>query len=356
MKNEAVHKDEEISLRDVLLKLGEWYHYILRKWKWVVLFALLGGILGFVYTLFQKTYYTATVTFVTESGDSNNTSAYAGLASEFGVSLSSGNLSGGLFEGPNIFDLMKSRRMIMQTLLTPVVINDTSTLLIDRYIKMEKLRNDWDDNAQLKDISFDIDTSKFTVNHYAILKGISGKIAAANLDFEKGAIFSVSCKSKDEYFSKGFVEKLIDNVSAFYIKTKTEKARENLDIVQRQLDSVRNQLYGAMGNVASFQDINQNLVRQGPKVQQQKGNLKVQVNSAIYQQLVTSLEAAKVDLRKETPLFEVIDEPMFPLDSKHPSLIKWIIIGIILGVIVSTGWLLLRKILVEIIGSAKEES
>jgi uncharacterized protein involved in exopolysaccharide biosynthesis len=53
----------------------------------------------------------------------------------------------------------------------------------------------------------------------------------------------------------------------------------------------------------------------------------VQANTAILTQLVANLEMAKVTLRKETPLVQIIDAPILPLKkekvSKLMSLIGW---------------------------------
>jgi uncharacterized protein involved in exopolysaccharide biosynthesis len=45
----------------------------------------------------------------------------------------------------------------------------------------------------------------------------------------------------------------------------------------------------------------------------------VQANTAILTQLVANLEISKVSLRKETPLIQVIDRPILPLDKARVS-------------------------------------
>src|SRR3546814_7090606 len=70
-------------------------------------------------------------TFVLEGGDSKGgLSQYAGMAAMVGVDLGGG--TSGLFQGDNIFELYKSRRMLTQTLLSKTH-SDSSELLIERY-------------------------------------------------------------------------------------------------------------------------------------------------------------------------------------------------------------------------------
>ena len=45
-----------------------------------------------------------------------------------------------------------------------------------------------------------------------------------------------------------------------------------------------------------------------------KLQIEIQANTAILKQLVTNLESAKVNFRKETPLIQIIDTPILPLE------------------------------------------
>ncbi|HEX5552233.1 MAG TPA: Wzz/FepE/Etk N-terminal domain-containing protein, partial [Chitinophagaceae bacterium] len=117
-------KDEDISLRDLILKIGQWMIFLKRKWRWIVLCAFIGTLAGLTYAFLTKTEYRASISFVTDTKqESSGLSAYAGLASQLGFNL--GNLSGSneLFSGDNIFDLMETRLMLKRTLLTPVEID-----------------------------------------------------------------------------------------------------------------------------------------------------------------------------------------------------------------------------------------
>lgn len=349
-------KSEEISLRDILLKLQEWTKYLVGKWKWITLFAIIGILLGLTHAFLTKPQYTATITFVTDTkGQSSAMSAYAGLAAQFGINMGGSGATNDLFNSDNIVDLMKTRLILQKTLLTPVTVKGKQTLFINWYASIEKtLRKkypSWDT------LSFDPPAGIAPGGSYTFNRVQNTAIETVG-DFIRGdlvnknnPIMEVSFTSPDELFSQKFLETLIQNMGQFYIATKTKRARENVAILQKQLDSVRNQLYGAMGSVASFQDLNPNLVRDLPRVQQQKSSLKVGVNSAIYQQLVTGLEAAKMTLLRETPLFEIIDEPVLPLEEKKSNKVKWAIAGALLGIFLSAGWLLMRRIYKEIMTS-----
>jgi hypothetical protein len=136
-------------------------------------------------------------------------------------------------------------------------------------------------------------------------------------------------------------------VSDFYVDTKTKKSVDNLAILQHQTDSVRAVLNSALTGVAVSTDINPNPnpSRQILRVPSQRRQVDVQANQAILMELVKNLEISKVSLRKETPLIQVIDRPIMPLEKERLGKIKSILVGGILGAFIIIFFLLLNKFL-----------
>jgi len=342
----------EISFRELVLQVQQNVHYLLSKWKWIVLCGVVGLAGGLCYAIFSRPDYSATVTFVVDGGNDNTAmGAYAGIAAQFGIDLASGGAGNNLFSGSNIYELMKTRRLLENTLLTPVSIDGKKTLLVDRYIRIKKLKKKWSDDPLLKDVSFNKDTSTYTLANNKAISIICKLLVKENLIFPansdnsgSAALMSATVVSKDEQFSALFATNLMENVGKYYVSTITRTARATLSVLNHQLDSIREQLYGAMNHVASFSDKNINLVRQGPQVEQQKSSLKMQVNAAMYQQLISAVETAKMNLQKETPLFEIVDRPILPLDRKSPNRILWLTIGLFCGLLLSIIYLLLLRI------------
>ena len=103
----------------------------------------------------------------------------------------------------------------------------------------------------------------------------------------------------------------------------------NVEILQKQADSIRAELNSAITGVAAAGDNVYNLnpafnVKKTPSTRRQ---VDVQANTAILTQLVANLELSKVSLRKETPLIQVIDRPILPLDKDKVSKLKSILLG-----------------------------
>ena len=154
-------QDDEISLKELILKLGEWWRYLWSRWLVILIVGLLGGALGLVMAILKKPTYTAELSFVLEDEKGGGgLAAYAGIASQFGISLG-GAGGGGLFEGDNIIEFLKSRAMIEKTLLSTAAFQGKEDLLVNRYVAFNELRAAWEEDDRLRDIRFRPDSGIF---------------------------------------------------------------------------------------------------------------------------------------------------------------------------------------------------
>jgi hypothetical protein len=146
---------------------------------------------------------------------------------------------------------------------------------------------------------------------------------------KKVTILFVEVTSENELFSKIFCENLAKETSDFYIETKSKKAKINVSVLQKQVDSVKNALNGAITGIAYETD---NVYNMNPALNIKGAPSKlmqvdVQANTAILTNLVVQLELAKITLRKETPLIQLIDRPILPLQKEKLGKLKSIILG-----------------------------
>jgi uncharacterized protein involved in exopolysaccharide biosynthesis len=83
-------------------------------------------------------------------------------------------------------------------------------------------------------------------------------------------------------------------------------------------------------------------VRRAPSARRQ---VDVQANTAILTELVKQTELAKVTLRKETPLIQVIDRPILPLAKERFGKTKGLVMGGILAGFLVIVVLVIKRIL-----------
>ncbi|MDP3679589.1 MAG: Wzz/FepE/Etk N-terminal domain-containing protein [Flavobacterium sp.] len=349
------HAKDEISLKELIEKGKEWFSYLLSQWKIIVLAGIIGAGLGLAYSFSKKPVYTASLSFALEDEKGGGGLGSAlGLASSLGLDLGGGG--GSIFTGSNLTELFKSRAMVEQTLLSPVIVDGKSISLAEMYIQNNGWRDQWNDTPKFKAIQFLPDTKRkyFTRVHDSILGVMYQNLSQSGLVVgqkdKKIAIITIDVSSTNELFSKYFTESLVKEVSDFYVMTKSKKARENMDILERQTDSIRGALNGAITGVAVANDNTFGLnpamnVRRAPSARRQ---VDVQANTAILTELVKQTELAKVTLRKETPLIQVIDQPILPLKKEKFGKAKGIILGGFLAGFLIVSFMVGRKILKQL--------
>ncbi|RZL46388.1 MAG: lipopolysaccharide biosynthesis protein [Pedobacter sp.] len=349
-------ESDEISLKELILKIQQWWGYLLSKWIIILAFGLIGGALGFFYATTKKPIYTATTTFVLEDEKlgGGGLGSLAGLASMAGVDVGGG---GGIFQGDNILELYKSRKMLQQTLLTKINVNGKLQTLVERYIQFNELQKKWAEKPELLKLQFKAD-SLVQGNIYLkpnrlrdsllteIVADISKNYLLVAKPDKKLSIIKVDVKSEDELFAKSFNEAIVKNVNDFYLQTKTKKSLQNVQILQRKTDSVRAVMNGAIYTAVAVADATPNLnpTRQVQRVAPaQRAQFSAETNKAILSSLVQNLEMSKVTLMKETPLLEVIDQPIYPIHKERFGRIKGIISGIVIFTIALIFFLTLSK-------------
>jgi len=360
MEEKSNKNTQEFSLKDIIIAGKEWLGYLQSNYKVILIFSFLGALIGFCIALTKKPTYTATLTFALEDEKSNGLGGSLGLAGQLGLDIGGG--SGGVFAGSNLIELFKSRSMVEQTLLRPVNIKGKDISLAEMYIQDNEFRDKWKDKPKFKDIQFMSFSNRnsFSREKDSILEVIYKDLSLTALDVfqkdKKVSILSVEVKSTNEVFSKVFCETLAEVVSDFYIESKSDKARINMTILQKQLDSIRGELNNSISGVAVADDktfgLNPALnVKRVPSARKQ---VDVQTNTMTLGELVKQTELAKVTLRKETPLIQLIDRPIYPLKKEGVGKIKKFIIGGFLAGFLAILFFVVRKMYKDIMSNPEE--
>jgi hypothetical protein len=311
------NNEEEVGIRELIIKIIEWKKYLMSKWKIILALGLTGGILGFTYASFQKKVYEAELSYALEEKGSS-LSSYAGIASQFGFDLGKGD--GGAFSGDNILELIKSRLIIERTLLTEVSFNGKKDLLVNRYIESNKikLKNKEEIRYAPQQPREQYSILQDSVLNFIYTRIVKYDLTATRLD-KKMVIFNIKVSSEDELFAKIFTELLVKNVSEFYIQTKTKKIRANIVLLENKIDSVKSKLDTEMYGAAQNQDENQNSIRAQVRIPLAKKQISVQLLTTLYGELVKNAELSKLTLMREEPLIQIIDRPILPLKYKKPG-------------------------------------
>jgi hypothetical protein len=154
----------------------------------------------------------------------------------------------------------------------------------------------------------------------------------------KGREINITVKMPEPVLSaqvcKLVLEKLIEYVSTY----KTAKQRDNLQFLVQRKEEAESKYKQAQMNTAGFKDNSLGLIFQS--VQTKETVLQNDMNLAftIYNQLAVQLEQAKIDLKKESPIFSALNPIEVPNTKSEPIiwkiLFKYFSIGIIMCLII----------------------
>ena len=331
---------ESFSLLNLINSIKDLFTYLMSNLKGIVIITLIFLSLVLLFNFIKSPVHYARTSFVLDSESSSNSIGdIASLASLAGINASSFIDASSLFQIDNIQELYRSNSMIKQTLLTDSDFGNERSLLIDRLASNEKIDKKWDklnvDFSTYNSKSNNLRVHDSILNE--VVKIIKEKYLLVDKPSRKTTILEIGFDHKDELFAKSFNENLVSIVNDFYFKTKTQKTGENLKILERQADSVKKVLDKSILFLAEKdQSIpNPNPLTKVSLVPYQKALVDVQANGAIYQQIVTQLELAKVTHRNNTPLIQIIDKPVLPLENSRLKLFECFVYGIFGGLFFS---------------------
>lgn len=338
MSEQIQNTSDEISLKELIQKLGEWWSYLLTQWWKIALVGFIGGCIGFVYAWMQPITYTSKITFVVEEGKSGSSSlgGLASLAGQFGVDVG-GSSGGGVLSGENILLYFKSESLAREVLLSRY--DDLSNKSVaDVYAEIYKLKDEWAMNEKVGKVNFppSSSTSKtYSRLQASLIQSITANILSTQFVVsktdKKAGFIEVSTTMANEILAKLYCERVVKVAVDKYINIKTQRQKTTVDKLQARLDSVANLLSkktvsgASLQTSASTMDINP-LYRTGTAVAVETTIRDKTMLATIFASAVQNLELAKFTLSQETPVIQVVDASDFPLKKNKMSRLKTAII------------------------------
>ncbi|MEP6844364.1 MAG: Wzz/FepE/Etk N-terminal domain-containing protein [Panacibacter sp.] len=338
--------EKEISFKEFVNTIIDWIKFLFSKWLIIGIIAAIGAGLGVLYAFVATPGYSASLTFVLSNKDISGGSLM-GLASQFGFNMGSSGTDA--FSGDNIITLMNSRKMVQEVLMKEPDGRESLLNTISKDLKLDKA---WAENERTqKAFPFPDDTSKMTLIQDSLFREVFFIVQENMLTIEKPekdqSIYVVTTTANNEMFAYYFTNYLVDATSAFYIATKTSSAKRNLDMLQKEADSIRSVLGGAIVSTGAATDLTFNLnpAYQVQRSGAQQGQVRAAALGEAYGEVLKNLELAKITVLQQTPLYQVVDEPALPLLIIKPGKLFSLIVGGFLGAFLIIAFLTGKRII-----------
>lgn len=342
--------NDEISLKDLVLKIQYWVIFLKNKISKILLIGILGGIFGFFYAWYQPVTYTAKTTFVLEDAKSNGgLGGLASLAGQFGVDMG-GSAGGGLISGDNILLYFKSESLIRHVLLSSW---NGKISYADRFLEIYQNKKMNTSIIPINILNYNYSRKQDSIIN-SIVQSLKIKNISINKVDKKAGFIELSVLMIDEEFAKKFNDQIVDEAINQYIKLKTDRHKRTVEKLQLRADSLAYLLNLKINTSASLQT--KNIINDVNPIYKTSFSVKNELIqrdkvmlSSIYVEVVKNLELAKFTLSNETPVIQIVNPPIYPLQVNKISKSKAVILsGILfsfLSVIYIIGIQVLKRIL-----------
>lgn len=321
---------EEISTR--------FFQFIRKNLFLFLITAILGAGLGLFYAFTKNPEYKSKLVFSLDIGsESAEMSGVAGFASNFGLNFGSNS---GMFSQDNIIEIMRSRKIIENVLLSDYKFKKNNTTLIEYFLNESGARQEAPKSSYLRIKHFPVGLSRqsFDYEQKQALKDVYTKILKEFLLVQRPDkslnIYQVSIQSWDETFSKVFTDRLISATDSFYKEVCTKKSLNTLKILESRTEEYKKNLYGSIDSKSQTMDANINPAFAITVAPIEKRDFDVRLYGEGYSALFKNLELARYQYLRDIPLLQIIDAADYPMDIIRVNKIFAFVIGAISGMLV----------------------
>ena len=353
-------EEDEITLKELIEKIQEYFWYVLKYWKIVAVFVVL-FVAYFLFKAFTTpTTYKAELTFMVNEDEGGGLGGVAGILGSFGIKGG----GGGKYNLDKIIEMAQSMKIMQAVLLHKCEVDGDFDMIANHLIIEYNLHKAWEDseNEALHGFLFVHDTlPQLNETEKSVLKGLYKRIMIYQKEkgqfissvSEDSGIMKFGIETTSQDLSIAFTETLYEKLSAYYIRKTVSKEQQTYDLVKFKADSLSNLLNQKEIALASFKDQNRSLWTERNQLRESVLRREVTMLSLMLGEAIKNLEFADFSLKSKTPFIQTIDRPFAPLDPIQPSKLMAIIKGGLLGGFLAVGFLIARKIFQDVM---REES
>ena len=365
---------DEIDLKDLIVQL--W-----KKRKFILIVSGMFLLLGIFIAHTSSVKYTAQSVILPQSGRQGSAGNLGSLASIVGVNMGTavmaeGNISTGIY--PQILNSLPFIREIMKT---PIVVEKSEGKEITLYkYYSEKEYREVNVLAVIKKYTVglprtlisalrpskneqEVTTHNFvTPDSIGIVKITRQEQAVYNaikssIQYEyntKEGIIKLGYTFPEPLAAAQISEQLHKSLEKYVVNYKTEKVQENLAFVEQSYAEARKDFLQKQANLAAFQDANRGLVTATGRATETRLRSEYDIAFTVYNELAKQHEQAQLSVNEEKPVLTVINPVTVPLEKSAPRRSMILAVFLLLGLIVSTGWVLMKPFVEDIRSEIKK--
>lgn len=349
-RNRTLNDDELIEI-----KVSDIGNFLRRSRRALLIGGFIGLLLGMLYAFSKSNEYSSEVKVMPEiqnkSSNLGNLGSLAGLA---GINID--NLSGGSDAiRPDLYpNVIQSVPFALDLLRQPVYSKEfKKTQLLDAYLTQhnEGTVSGWlssllSFDSEKKEESIaptDKGVLQVTKQQDERVKEIIGRVGA-EYD-KKTGIVTITSIMPDPVVAATVAQRTLDYLTNYAIAYRTEKARQQVEFLNRQVASSKRRYQTAEITLSSYRDRNRSLFLNTAKIEEQRIQAEFMLAQDLYNNLSKQLEMAKIKVQEETPVFKTLAPAQVPLKKSGPKRTMIMAGFMVAGVILTGVFRLTRSIL-----------
>jgi len=327
-------------------------------------------IIGCIVAVLSPVVYTSQTSFVPQVSDEelSTSKGLGSLAALAGINLNSSKETSDSYLSPLLYSKLAESEEFSYNIIKEEIINlNGNKLTIKEYLLSNKSSFNFNPIAFVKKYTIGLFlNNKTKENNSDILKDYnflseedfelvnSFKVKFTMEISEKEGYIKVIATDKNAFISTQLVEKVTKNLQSKIIELRTNKIKERLEYSKEQYEIKQVEFDFLQKTLAEFKDSNKNISTAKFMSELQKLESEYQLQQSILINLASEYNNNKIKLNKDTPIFSVIDEVSVPNGKSKPKRSLIALIWVFLGVVLSTGYLLVKEPLAELIKNIKE--
>lgn len=173
----------------------------------------------------------------------------------------------------------------------------------------------------------------------AYLEKIKGQLSVELND--KEGLIDISYSMEDPYLAAQMAQIAQQDLQETIIDYKVKKAKDKLDFIEKRFEEAKQDFKTKQVRLASFVDGNRGLISSLPQTRQEQLQSEFNIAFGVYSELAKQLEAQKIQVKEETPVFTVIEPVTVPTTKSKPRTLVviavWVVLGVFIGVAIVFG-------------------
>jgi uncharacterized protein involved in exopolysaccharide biosynthesis len=161
-----------------------------------------------------------------------------------------------------------------------------------------------------------------------------GELKKRILIEQKGKMVRLNVSMPEPVIAAQVNAMVLDRLIAYVTEYKVGRQRRNIDFIEERVLETEKKFNEAQMRLASFRDGNQGLISQRVRTREEQLQFEFNIAYNVYNSLKQELEQSAIELKKETPIFTVLEKAAIPLGASKPNKPLILIFSIFLGLFV----------------------